>query len=59
MEAVGAFLGHLGQIPLFTRFTDGGPPLTWETFALLVIQNAVICLAMLYLAHLAFEKRRI
>jgi ABC-type transport system involved in multi-copper enzyme maturation permease subunit len=59
MEAIGSFLGHLGQIPLFTRFTDGGPPLTWETFGLLLLQNSVVCLAALFLANLAFEKRRI
>lgn len=59
MKTMGSFLGNIGQSPLFTRFTDGGPPLTWETFGLLLLQNTVACLATLFLAHLAFEKRRI
>lgn len=59
MKATAAFLGQIGQIPLFTRFTDGGPPLTWETFCVLAAQNVAASLAMLFLANRAFEKRRI
>ena len=59
MKGVAAFLGQLGQIPLFTRFTDGGPPLSWGTFGSLILQNVIASLALLFLASRAFEKRRL
>lgn len=59
MRAAAGYLGQLGQIPLFTRFTDGAAPLPWETFSSLALGNFVAALAMLFVAHLVFEKRRI
>ena len=59
LKIAASFLAQLGQFPLFTRFTDGGPPLLWGTFGLLVLQNVIACLAMLFLANLLFARRRI